>query len=152
MIIHIDAFTYSEEWDETMKEIEAEITDELEEIEEIDDLEFEEIDEEYYNIIELDSLRMPTFLEMIKTLIKNPHTLFILWLEDEETKKPHYIMKDTYEHCLGFLDGIKYCGQHTGVQLSAFMDLTKIRVGLLAANTFIEVNKFFDYEVFNGEL
>lgn len=148
MIIHIDAFTYEDEWDTTMKELQLQIAEDLAEIEEMSDEEFDELDD-YYDIIELDEPRMPTLFEAINDFRTNSQTLFILWLEDEETGVRKYIMKDTYEHCIGFIEGIRYCGEQTGVQLTPFMDFTTIRPGLLAAKTCVEVNKFFDCIVFD---
>lgn len=152
MIIHIDAFTYTDEWDETTLKAQADLEKELAELEEDYELNVDELDEEYYDIIELESPRMPTFEEMMKELRQNPSTLFILWIEDEESGIHKYIMKDTYEHCIGFLEGIRYCGEQTGVHLTPFMDFKTIRVGLMAANTFVEVNKFFDCEVFGQDI
>ena len=149
MIIHIDAFTYTDEWDETILKAQADLEEELAELEEDYELNIDDLSEEYYDIIELDSPRMPTFHEMMTDLCHTPQTLFILWLEDEESGIHKYIMKDTYEHCIGFLEGIRYCGQQTGTHLTPFMDLTNIRPGLFAANNFIEVNEFFGYEVFD---
>lgn len=149
MIIHIDAFTYEDEWDSTIQQLKDQITEDLLEIEEMSDEDFSELDDDY-DIVELEPPRMPTFSEMINDLRANGSTLFILWLEDEESGIHKYIMKDTYEHCLGFLEGIRYCGDQTGVYLTPFMDFTKIRPGLLAAKTCNEINEFFDYEVFGN--
>ena len=157
MIIHIDAFTYIDEWDEKIKEVEEGIEDFFEEVEDFDDYESSYTDllgedERHYDMIEFESPRMPTIYEMMHDLRCEPQTLFILWIEDEEAGIHKYIMKDTYEHCIGFLEGARYCGDHTGVYITPLMDLTNIRMGLMAADTFVDVNNFFNYEVFGKDI
>ena len=157
MICHIDGFTYIKDWNEAVKnriqtiqltqeECDEDEYEEKEDFEDITDEEAEQLFSVQYVYFTPDTL--PSFYDFIEEIKNNCDNLCILWFSEDDGSNPQYIAKGSVEYLLGILDGVNVAAVFTGVKHSLFEHSKDIKYGLLAADNYIQINNFFNTEVF----